>query len=205
MSKKSRVEHYYTEQPTAPARYGIIQTTLRGIPFEFLTASGVFSTRQIDAGTRIFIENMQLPQTGTVLDVGCGYGAIGITAAKLNSDLQVVLTDINQRAVQLARQNAQKNHVRNVKAKHGNLYAPVQDQHFDCVLSNPPVSAGMETVQTIILQAPAVMNPNATLQMVVRSKIGKKTLPETFMQAFGNVEVLAIKSGYRVLMAKNCL
>ncbi len=195
-------EHYYAEKPKSQARYGIVRTSLCGKPFEFTTASSVFSVKRVDLGTRILIENMILPQKGCVLDVGCGYGAVGIAAAKFNPKLHVVLTDVNRRAILLARQNAEKNHAYNVEVRHGSLYAPVKDLCFNAVLSNPPVSAGMETVEAIIQGAPTVLECNGTFQMVIRSKIGKKTLPEAFTEAFGNFKVLAIESGYRVLMAE---
>jgi 16S rRNA (guanine1207-N2)-methyltransferase len=195
-------EHYYAEQPQSEAKFGLIRTQLRGKPFEFVTASSVFSTKRVDLGTRVLIEAMQLPEEGCVLDIGCGYGAIGIAAAKFNPQLRVVMTDVNRRAVLLARQNAERNHARNVEVHQGNLYQPVQNQCFDCILSNPPVSAGMKTVLALIQGAPAFLSCGGTLQMVVRSKIGKKTLPNAFTEAFGNCGILAIESGYRVLMGK---
>ncbi len=192
-------EHYYAEQPRSEAKFGLIRTRLRGKPFEFVTASSVFSTKRIDLGTHVLIEAMQLPEEGYALDIGCGYGAVGITAAKLNPQLHVVMTDVNRRAVLLARQNAERNHVYNVDVHQGSLYEPVQNQSFNCILSNPPISAGMETVLALIRGAPTVLSCGGTLQMVVRSKIGKKTLPNAFTEAFGNCNVLAIESGYRVL------
>jgi 16S rRNA (guanine1207-N2)-methyltransferase len=201
MTSKRVDEHYYTECPKSEARFGLVRVCLRGNRLEFVTASSVFSIKRVDLGTSILIENMVLPQKGCVLDVGCGYGAVGIVAAKLNPALHVVLTDVNRRAVLLARQNAEKNRV-NVEVHQGNLYAPVTDYCFDCILSNPPVSAGMDTVLAIIQQAPQFLRCSGSLQMVIRSKIGKKTLPEAFMAAFGNLKVLAIESGYRVLMAE---
>jgi 16S rRNA (guanine1207-N2)-methyltransferase len=92
--------------------------------------------------------------------------------------------------------------VPNVEVRCGFLYEPVEDLTFNCVLSNPPVSAGMETVKAIITQAPRVMAANAAFQMVIRSKIGAKTLPLVFNAAFSNCTVLARKSGYRVLIAE---
>ncbi len=202
MTPTSSPDQYYTETPKSEARFGIVRTCLRGRPFEFKTASSVFSIKRVDLGTRVLIEAMVLPEKGCVLDVGCGYGAVGIAAAKFNPKLQVVMTDVNRRALLLARQNAEKNRTPNVQVRQGSLYKPVQDNCFNCILSNPPVSAGMETVEAIIREAPAVMAPNATLQMVVRSKIGKKTLPQAFEETFGNFKVLAIESGYRVLTAQ---
>ena len=195
-------EHYFTPLPKSQAKLGIIRTTLRGNAFEFLTASSVFSKKQVDVGTRLLIETMILPETGSVLDVGCGYGAVGIVAARSNPRLNVVMTDVNARAARLARQNAKKNKVTNTEIRRGYLYEPVKDLTFNCVLSNPPVSAGMATVKALITQAATAIAENASFQMVIRSKIGAKTLPLLFNEAFGNCSVLARKSGYRVLMSE---
>jgi 16S rRNA G1207 methylase RsmC len=200
--KGEELNHYFAEHPKSKMRLGIIHTHLRGIHFEFLTASGVFSKKRVDLGTRLLIESMVLPQEGYVLDIGCGYGAVGIAAATFNPNLRVIMVDVNERAVRLARQNAEKNYVSNVEVRRGYLYEPVKDLVFSCVLSNPPVSVGMETVKAIISEAPEHMASKALFQMVVKSKIGGKRLLMVFEEAFGNVEVLARKSGYRVLMSK---
>jgi len=200
--KGEELNHYFAEHPKSKMRLGIIHTHLRGIHFEFLTASGVFSKKRVDLGTRLLIESMVLPQEGYVLDIGCGYGAVGIAAAIFNPNLRVIMVDVNERAVRLARQNAEKNYVSNVEVGRGYLYEPVKDLVFSCVLSNPPVSAGMETVKAIISEAPEHMASKALFQMVVKSKIGGKRLLMVFEEAFGNIEVLARKSGYRVLMSK---
>jgi 16S rRNA G1207 methylase RsmC len=146
---------------------------------------------------------MILPKTGCVLDIGCGYGAVGIVAAKLYPDLQVLMTDVNIRAVRLARKNVPLNKVFNAEVRYGHFYEPVEDLVFDCILSNPPVSAGMETVKTIVTQAPRVMADKASFQMVIRSKIGAKALPALFKETFGNCTVLARESGFRVLMGQH--
>ena len=200
--KKHNYEHYFAAKPKSEVKLGLIQTHLRGLPFEFLTASSVFSKKQVDKGTRLLIENMILPEKGYILDLGCGYGAIGIAAATFNPLSYVIMTDINKRAVNLAKENVERNKVVNVEVKHGYLYEPVEETSFNCVLSNPPVSAGMETVKAIITHAPKAMTKRATLQMVVRSKIGAKTLPTIFNVTFGNCKVLARESGYRVLIAE---
>jgi 16S rRNA (guanine1207-N2)-methyltransferase len=200
--RKRGAEHYFTALPTSKAKLGLIHTNLRGKTFEFLTASSVFSKKRIDTGTRLLIETMALPEEGCVLDVGCGYGAVGIAAATFNPQLHVVMTDVNSRAVHLAKHNIAKNNAANAEARCGYLYEPVENLLFNCVLSNPPVSAGMETVKNIIAQAPKIMANKATFQMVVRSKIGGKTLPPIFNETFGNSAILARESGYRVLIAE---
>ena len=198
----SGAEHYFTEHPKSKARFGLIRTYLRNKPFEFLTASGVFSKDRVDLGTRLLIESMILPENGCVLDLGCGYGAVGIAAGVFNPNLRVVLVDVNMRAIRLARRNVELNCVWNVEVRHGHLYAAVCDLVFDCVVSNPPVSAGMRVVEAIIVEAPEHLACGGTLQMVVKSKIGRKRLQSVFEKAFGNVEVLARGSGYRVLISR---
>jgi 16S rRNA G1207 methylase RsmC len=199
---KKGLTHYFAEKPKSKLKLGLIHTNIRGISFEFLTASGVFSKKRLDLGTRLLIESMILPKSGYVLDIGCGYGAVGIAAATFNPDLYVVMVDVNERAVWLTKQNIQINRLRNAEVRRGHLYEPVKDLKFNCILSNPPVSAGMEKVKAIIVEAPKHMACKGSFQMVIKSKIGRKRLRLILEETFGNVKVLAIKSGYRVLFSE---
>lgn len=201
-NKKDKGNHYFSATPKSKPRFWLIQTYLRGRAFKFLTASGVFSKKHVDLGTKLLIEAMVLPEAGYVLDMGCGYGAVGIAAATFNPKIQVVLVDINERAVRLARRNIELNQVYNAEARRGHLYEPVKEMLFNCILSNPPVSAGLSIVKAIITEAPKHMVEKATLQMVVKSKIGGKRLQQIFQEVFGNCTILARESGYRVLMAE---
>ena len=196
------VEHYFSSAPKSQERFGLVRTSLCGKPFEFLTASSVFSKRKVDCGTRLLIESMVVPETGSVLDIGCGYGVVGIAVAKFNPKLRVVMTDVNARAVRLAKKNVALNRVTNAEVCYGFFYEPVEDLKFNCVLSNPPVSAGMETVKKIVAGAPSVMAAGASFRMVIRSKIGAKLLPALFTETFGICEVVARESGFRVLFGK---
>ncbi|MBC7131151.1 methyltransferase, partial [Candidatus Bathyarchaeota archaeon] len=107
--KPAESSHYFAEHPSSKPRFGMIRTYLRGKPFKFITASGVFSKKRVDLGTKLLIESMVLPEEGLVLDVGCGYGAIGIAAAAFNPKLHVVMVDVNERAVKLAKMNVKLN------------------------------------------------------------------------------------------------
>lgn len=196
------VEHYFTPKPTSKVKLNLVSAYLRGKYFKFWSSSGVFSRGHIDPGTRLLIENMILPERGYVLDIGCGYGAIGIVAAALNPNLYVIMVDINERAVKLARRNIRLNNIANAEVRRGNLYEPVRGLLFNCVLSNPPISAGMEVVETIITEAPKYMHNGALIQIVIKSKIGKERFKELFERTFGNFTILAREGGYRVLMAE---
>jgi len=203
MNKPNRgFSHYFTEQPKRKPQYGIINTYLRDRRFKFMTASGVFSKNHIDLGTRLLSESMVLPKQGSVLDLGCGYGVVGIAAAAINPSLNVFMVDVNVRAIRLARKNVEINNVENAIVKRGCLYKPFEDVIFDCILSNPPVSAGMQIVKAMISEAPAHMAQKASFQMVVKSKIAGKRFCGFFEEAFANVCVLARGSGYRVLISE---
>jgi 16S rRNA (guanine1207-N2)-methyltransferase len=87
-----------------------------------------------------------------------------------------------------------------LKLEKAHLYEPVKNMLFNCILSNPPVSAGLATVKAIITEAPKHMVEKATIQMVLKSKIGGKRIRKIFEEAFGNRTILARESGYLVLM-----
>lgn len=197
--EKQPIEHYFSENPKSKRNISIISTVLRGHNFKFFTSSSVFSKNRIDPGTKLIIETMILPKGGIILDLGCGYGAIGIVAASTNPKLKVILTDINSRAIDLAKVNMKKNRIQNAQVKKGYLYEPVRNLIINCILVNPPVSAGMKIVKSMIFEAPKILAHKGSFQMVIRSKIGSKILPNIFMKSFGNCKIISRRGGYRVL------
>ena len=194
------MEHYYSTQQKSPLKIKKINQKIRKQEFEFYTASGVFSKEKIDKGTLILAENMIIEKNNKVLDLGCGVGILGIVAVKLfNAD--VVMSDVNKRAVMLAKMNAKLN---NVKAKiyQGNLYEKIKNNDFDVVLSNPPQTAGKEICFKLIEQSNEHLKNNGNLQLVARHNKGGKTLSKKMEEVFGNVRVIAKKSGYWVYVSK---
>jgi len=196
-------EHYFSEKPTSKSKRGLIRCTIKGIELEFVTDSGVFSHTKIDNGTRLLIESMDIPESGSFLDLGCGYGPIGIVAAKIKSKLKVTMTDINSRAIALATENVKRNHAGEVEVIQTALYELIERRLFDTVVSNPPISAGMrEVVEPLVSGAVDHLKPGGLIQLVVQSNKGGKTLESYLESYFDNCEVLARGSGYRVLVAK---
>ncbi|MCX6654270.1 MAG: methyltransferase [Candidatus Bathyarchaeota archaeon] len=194
-------EHYFSKNPTSPEKRGLIKCTLRGIGLEFLTASGIFSYKRIDNGTRLLVESMVLPDEGRLLDLGCGYGVVGVTAALINSCLEVTMTDVNSRAVVLAAENAVRNNAMNITTRFGSLYEPVVNAKFETIVTNPPISAGIaRVVEPIIVNASAHLKIGGSLQLVVQSNKGGRTIAALIEKAFGEAQILARGGGYRVLM-----
>lgn len=194
-------DHYYKTR-TRKGVYSLISSFIRGVSVEFEVAPGLFSYREVDEGTRLLLEYAQIPEVGTVLDMGCGYGVIGIVIAKLNPKLEVYMVDINKDAVEISRRNVIRNACdpSKVKILHGNLYEPVKGIKFNAIYSNPPFSAGMEIVEKIISEAPDHLLPGGFLQVVVRK--GAEKIHQLMSMSFGYVEKLASKKGYKVLLAR---
>lgn len=190
--------HYYSKKPSTPRRKEMISDVIRGVPVEFMVEPGVFSHRRVDPGTRLLLEKAEIPQEGTVLDLGCGYGVIGIVIAKLNPKLKVYMVDINKRAVELAKLNAKLNNVeKQVIVLHGDLYEPVKDIKFNLIITNPPFTAGFSIVERIIVEAKQHLETHGTIQLV--AKRAHKKIIELLEKIYGNVEVLTSKFGYKVL------
>lgn len=196
---ETNMQHYYSEQQKSLLNIKKIKQRINDIYLEFYTASGVFSKQRIDKGTLIFSKNMRISKNSKVLDIGCGIGVLGIAAAKLYN-ANVVMSDINKRAVMLAKMNAKLN---NVKAEiyQGDLYEPIKDVNFDAILSNPPQTAGKKICFKLIGQSKNHLKDKGSLQLVVRHNKGGRTLSKKMEEVFGNVKVVAKKAGYWVYMS----
>ena len=163
------------------------------------TDAGVFSRGRLDRGSELLLEAIDVGPCDLVLDLGCGYGALGIVAAKLSQGGHVILTDVNERAVSLARANVRANGVPNAEVRVGDLYAPVADLAFDHIVCNPPIRAGRVVVDRIVAEAPAHLFDGGRLWLVARTRQGADALRRRMADAFGNVEVARRGSGYKVL------
>lgn len=195
-------DHYFSKKPHSRDERGKIITYLRGRRFSFITSGGVFSSKRVDTGTRVLVENMLIPKEGTFLDLGCGIGVIGIVAASLEPDLRVYLSDINRRAVQLTGINVERLGLENCEVYEGDLYGSLDGLVFDSIVSNPPISAGMhDVVYPMVSGAYDRLVDGGRLQMVIQSNKGGNLLESFFLDVFDTCDVLAKQSGYRVFTA----
>jgi len=188
--------HYYSEEPSTPLKTKTIEVCVRGNCFKFITASGVFSFGKLDRGTELLMGSMVLDEKWRVLDLGCGYGPIGIIASRFVD--YVVMTDVNRRAVKIARKNLKINGVRNAEVRLGSLYNPVVGEKFDSIITNPPVHAGKDVLREIVINAPRHLNDGGLLQLVVKTKQGARRIRSLMEESFTEVRELAKGSGYRV-------
>ncbi|HEU5300345.1 MAG TPA: methyltransferase [bacterium] len=195
------MEQYFARRPGAPSRPRTVQARLRGKVWTFVTDRGVFAGAGIDPGTRALIEAMRIEPADQILDLGCGYGPIGLIAAHLASNGRAVLVDVNERAVALASENARRHHLTNVEVLAGDGTAPVRGRTFDAVVTNPPIRAGKAVLRRLLDEIGGVLRPGGRLYLVARTAQGAKTLAGEIEARVGPVREIAQQSGYRVYEA----
>lgn len=192
-------EQYFEKRPESAHRPAEIPVAIRGHRFTFRTDAGVFSRGKLDRGTELLLEALVIGPGERILDLGCGYGAIGIVAARLSPTSAVVLTDVNERAVALARTNLAANGIGNAEVRLGPLYEPVEGMTFDHIVSNPPIRAGRGIVDRIVAEAPAHLLPGGRLWLVARTRQGADALRSRMTQTLGSAEIVKRGSGFKVL------
>ncbi|MNP19950.1 Ribosomal RNA small subunit methyltransferase C [compost metagenome] len=194
-------DHYYTNRPTTAHDRKVWDAVLRGHNFRFISDAGVFSKGGVDFGSRTLIDAMDIADNAKVLDVGCGYGPIGLAAAKLAKQGHVTMVDVNARAVELARENASANGIRNVAILESNLYEAVKETDFDVVLTNPPIRAGKEIVHAIFEGAYERLTIGGSLWIVIQKKQGAPSAKQKLESLFAEVEEVTNDKGYRIYKA----
>ncbi|MBW4838612.1 MAG: class I SAM-dependent methyltransferase, partial [Paenibacillaceae bacterium] len=194
-------DHYYSNKPTAAHDRKTWDAMLRGQTLRFVSDAGVFAKGGVDFGSRTLIEEMDIPEDAEVLDVGCGYGPIGLTAARLASRGHVMMIDVNSRAVELAKENAAANCVNNVTIAESDLFSAVGERQFDVVLTNPPIRAGKATVHAIFEGAYERLRSGGSLWVVIQKKQGAPSAKEKLESLFAQVEEVTKDKGYRIYKA----
>ena len=190
---------YYEENPDSAHDIHELKVTLLGQSFTFLTDSGVFSKKMVDYGSQVLLNTLDFEKGKTLLDLGCGYGPLGISLAKVQ-DVKPTMVDINNRAIDLAKQNAQKNGVE-ADIFQSNIYEKVNGT-FDYIISNPPIRAGKQVVHTIISESINYLKVGGNLTIVIQKKQGAPSAKAKMEVVFGNVEILKRDKGYYILRSE---
>jgi len=195
-------EQYFVERPHARPDRHELRFLYQGELLSFVVDTGVFASHRLDPGTALLIENLRLRPTDRVLDLGCGWGAVGVAAARSAPRGEVVLTDVNRRAARLAEENLVRNGARNASVRVGRLFEPVAGMTFDVVATNPPYRAGRELVLGLLSEVPAVLAPGGRLLLVGKGSQGIRFYQGWLASHWApEVRVLDRGSGYRVLEA----
>lgn len=193
-------EHYFSQKPTSDIVEKIFEMKIKGVKIKFTSVSGVFSFGKPDRASLVLIKNF--PNfSGDILDLGCGYGLIGVTLKVTRPELNVFMSDINERAIRYAKINAKDNNA-DVTILKGDGFVPWENRLFDVVVFNPPISAGKKIWMDLISQTyDHLKNGGALVCVGFHNKAGK-TVERGMKGIFGNVLTLAKSGGVRVYMSR---
>jgi 16S rRNA (guanine1207-N2)-methyltransferase len=190
-------EHYFTEKPASEIKERSFRQVIKNTGLYLTSVSGVFAFgNKVDRASRLLIEVFS-PSGKTVLDLGCGYGAIGLFIKALYPEQAVYLSDINERAVELRHDEcAEKpSRVRTVKS---DLFSSLDAMTFDDIVTNPPIASGKKLLTNLIRQAYDRLNPDGALWLVAYHNKGGSTLRTIMENCFSNVSDVAKSGGIRV-------
>ena len=194
-------DHYYTTSPDSKSDIRMIPYEAGGKKYEFYTDHGVFSISRVDHGTDILIntvlEDYEPEDSGAILDMGCGYGPIGIVMADQYRPSPVVMLDVNERAMELAGRSASLNRVADsvtiVKEEQ------LEGMQFRMVVTNPPIRAGKQTIYHLFALAQEKLLNGGSLYVVIRKNQGADSAVKELKRLFGNCETIEKKSGFHIL------
>ena len=187
------MKHYFTDNTDLKSEQSQFIFRFHKYDLLFTSDNGVFSKNMIDYGSRVLLDNIEITNEKTLLDVGCGYGTFGICLNKVYSHLNVDMVDVNDRALELAKLNAKNNNI------HANIYKSFIYENvqgsYDVIVTNPPVRAGKEVLQESIEH----LNENGSLWVILQKKQGAPSAKKKMEEVFGNCEIVKRDKGYYLL------
>ena len=173
----------------------------RGKTINLTSDNGIFSKDSVDFGSSLMLKSITEFDKKTILDVGCGYGVIGITLAIFNPEATVTMVDVNLRALELSRSNALKNGVNNVVIKESFAYQNI-DGKFDMIVTNPPIRAGKAVVHEILEGSFEHLNDDGVLYVVIQKKQGAESAVKKLQTLYTVVDKITQDKGYWILKCK---
>lgn len=195
------MSHYFVTDNELDSKRRFVTFNVANVAFELLSDRGVFSKNELDSGTRLLLESsLSLPWQGQVGDIGCGIGIVGIVLARTDTSSQVYLSDINERAVTLTRENCDRLHLTNttISCQDGIKDWP---NGFDSLWLNPPIRAGKSVMYRLYQEAYDHLKDGGFLLVVIRKDQGAETTENELVKIFREVHRIARSKGYHVYQA----
>lgn len=195
------MSHYFNPRAATPSEEKTVAVRFAGIDFQFVTDHDVFSRDHLDTGSEILIRAIladRPPARGRMLDLGCGYGAIGIILKRIYPAIEGVLADVNLRAVELARRNSVANLAKGLLVVESDGLAQVSGS-FDMIVCNPPIRAGKAVVQRLFAEARAALRPDGRFYVVIRKQQGAPSAQHFLETLYERVDRIERQAGFWVL------
>ena len=193
-------EQYFTGKPTSESRPVDCEFEYRGHALRFTTDAGVFSKGELDNGTRILLKALPDEMQGRVLDLGCGWGPVGVSLGKTFPGLEIVMSDVNERALELSQNNAKRNGVAVTGILSDGL-AEVTGT-FDYIITNPPIRAGKQVIYRLFAQSAAQLNENGELYIVIRKQQGAESAIKYLKTLFDRVDTIEKSGGFWIIRCR---
>lgn len=188
------MSHYFTNDDSIKSEIKKVNVRLKNQSLSFYTDNGVFSKKGLDFGTRSLLESLE-SIAGDVLDLGCGYGPIGIYLKK-EYPVTVDMIDINKRSLDLACKNAVLNKV-DVHIIESNGYENIVKK-YDYIITNPPIRVGKKILYSLLLEAKEYLKENGELWFVIHKDQGAKTVAKDMESAY-KVEIINKNKGFYII------
>jgi 16S rRNA (guanine1207-N2)-methyltransferase len=193
--------HYFKNDPNLKHSRKQIVFRFLGVEYPFESDAGVFSKNHVDPGTTVLLKNIvESLDAKTFLDFGCGYGVVGCIIKNLFDHVQVIASDVNTRAIELTKTNAE-NLGLEIQTIHSDGFESM-DIQVDCIGFNPPIKVGKVKMYDLLQQACDHLSPDGTLWVVIRKDQGAKSALTYLGELFTNVSVVDKHKGYWVLSCK---
>ena len=196
-------EQYFTKAPSSAHDARQVTFSFRGKNFSFETDSGTFSRDHVDAGTQLLLKSLPADFEGRALDLGCGWGPVGCCMAALFPRAQVVMCDVNQRALELSRKNLAANSLRAQTFESDGL--DCVEGEFDLIVTNPPIRAGKHVIYRLFAQSASRLRQGGMLLLVIRTRQGADSAQKFLETLFSSVSVVERGGGFKVLCAQGPL
>ncbi|TFG00417.1 MAG: class I SAM-dependent methyltransferase [Promethearchaeota archaeon] len=199
-------DHYFSHFPDVNLKVHTISESLRRHLYVFKTTTGTFSYKKIDLGTKVLIKHMRIPKkTNTLLDLGCGYGPIGIVLGYQSPQSEIYFIDINRRAIWATKENIKLNLPQSQDRLHvltGDYFEPISSMKntFDGIYMNPPMRRGKEEFINVCKKVPEYLKSDGFFQFVIRRKMGASSMYDILKDYFSpdTVQIICKRSGYWV-------
>lgn len=197
------MSHYFTSDEGVKSQPHLIEYTISNYTFSLISDYGVFSQGKLDRGSEALLKHLtSINLSGTILDLGAGIGVIGITLKTFFPELKVIMLEINERAIKMAKENIRRDNLADIEVRTSDVCSALREnEKFVAVVTNPPIRAGKNTVYRMFKEGYDHLFDGGSLFFVMRKSHGAPSAQKFVAELFGNCELVKRDHGYYIFHA----